>query len=105
MSDLFEVEVPEAYIAEVVAVMVQANWHTYQVLTKRADRLYHLLSTKLNFAAAYNHIWWGVSVEDKRYGRPRIAHLQATPTPMKVLSMEPSVKISETSAFPASIGS
>ena len=39
MSDLFQPEVPDDYIEEVVQVMVEANWHTYQVLTKRSDRL------------------------------------------------------------------
>ena len=72
MSDLFQPGVPDAYIEDVVRVMVEANWHTYQVLTKRSDRLRDLLSTKLRFAAGQRHIWWGVSVEDKKYGLPRI---------------------------------
>src|ERR1700734_1316792 len=71
MSDLFQPEVPDAYIEDVVRVMVAANWHTYQVLTKRSERLRDLLSTKLLFASKHRHIWWGVSVEDKRYGLPR----------------------------------
>lgn len=89
MSDLFQPEVPDAYIEDVVSVMVEANWHTYQVLTKRSERLQKLLSGKLRFAAAHGHIWWGVSVEDKRYGLPRIPHLQATPAGLKFLSIEP----------------
>lgn len=89
MSDLFQPEVPDAYIEDVVGVMVEANWHTYQVLTKRSERLQKLLSGKLKFAAAHGHIWWGVSVEDKRYGIPRIPHLQATPAALKFLSVEP----------------
>jgi protein gp37 len=72
MSDLFQPGVPDAYIEDVVRVMVEANWHTYQVLTKRSKRLRDLLSTKLRFAADHHHIWWGVSVEDKRYGLPRV---------------------------------
>src|SRR5438876_5874128 len=68
MSDLFQPEVPDDYIEEVARVMVQANWHTYQVLTKRADRLKAMLSTRLRFAAEQRHIWWGVSVEDRKYG-------------------------------------
>jgi protein gp37 len=73
----------------VVNVMVEANWHTYQVLTKRSERLRDLLSTKLKFAAKHRHIWWGVSVEDRRYGLPRIEHLRAAPAAVKFLSIEP----------------
>ncbi len=89
MSDLFQDDVPDGYIEEVVRVMVEANWHTYQVLTKRSKRLHSLLSTKLKFAAQQRHIWWGVSVEDKRYGLPRIADLQRTPAAVRFLSIEP----------------
>jgi protein gp37 len=71
MSDLFHDQVPDAYIEAVARVMVAANWHTYQVLTKRSDRLRKLLSSKLSFAANQPHIWLGVSVEDKKYGLPR----------------------------------
>ena len=51
MSDLFQPDVPDEYIVDVVKIMVEANWHTYQVLTKRSERLRDLLSTKLSFAA------------------------------------------------------
>lgn len=47
MSDLFQPDVPDAYIEDVVRVMIEANWHTYQVLTKRSERLAELLSTRL----------------------------------------------------------
>jgi protein gp37 len=89
MSDLFQPNVPDAYIEDVVRVMTEANWHTYQVLTKRAERLQHLLSTKLRFASNQPHIWWGVSVEDKQYGLPRIGHLQNSPAACRFLSIEP----------------
>lgn len=89
MSDLFQPEVPDEYIEDVVRVMVEANWHTYQVLTKRSERLRELLLSKLNFAAKSQHIWWGVSVEDKRYGLPRIAHLRETSAAVRFLSIEP----------------
>jgi hypothetical protein len=65
MSDLFQQDVPDQYIEDVVTVMVEAIWHTYQVLTKRSDRLFRLLSTRLRFASGQRHIWWGVSVEDR----------------------------------------
>jgi protein gp37 len=89
MSDLFQPGVPDGYIEEVVRVMVEANWHTYQVLTKRSERLRDLLSTRLRFAADERHIWWGVSVEDRRYGLPRIGHLRSGPAAIKFLSIEP----------------
>lgn len=89
MSDLFHKEVPDEYIEAVVRVMQLADWHTYQVLTKRSDRLLALLSSKLASAAAAQHIWWGVSVEDRKYGVPRIAHLQKAPAAVRFLSIEP----------------
>ncbi len=89
MSDLFHDQVPDEYIEKVVRVMAKANWHTYQVLSKRSERLSEMLSTKLAFAAALDHIWWGVSVEDKRFGVPRIAHLRQTPAAVRFLSIEP----------------
>jgi len=89
MSDLFQPGVPDPYIEDVVNVMVEANWHTYQVLTKRSERLRDMLSTKLKLAAKHRHIWWGVSVEDRQYGLPRIEHLRAAPAAVKFLSIEP----------------
>jgi protein gp37 len=89
MSDLFHENVPDAYILAVAKVMSTANWHTYQVLTKRADRLHELLNTKLRTQAAQPHIWWGVSVEDREHGMPRIERLRATPAAVRFLSIEP----------------
>ena len=89
MSDLFQDAVPDEYISAVATVMLRCKWHTYQVLTKRADRLQHLLTTKLEAAAAAPHIWWGVSVEDKKYGVPRIHYLRHSPARVRFLSIEP----------------
>ena len=89
MSDLFHENVPDDYIAAVAKVMVTANWHTYQVLTKRSDRLQKLLNNSLRFAANQEHIWWGVSVENCKYGLPRIENLQNTDATMRFLSVEP----------------
>ena len=58
MSDLFHDGVPDDYIEAVANVMVRADWHTYQVLTKRSKRLAELLSTRLQFAATAELIWW-----------------------------------------------
>jgi len=89
MSDLFHDAVPDNYIVAVAHVMVTAKWHTYQVLTKRSERLRKLLNTKLRFAAEQQHIWWGVSVEDKQYGLPRIEDLRNTNAEVRFLSVEP----------------
>jgi protein gp37 len=69
--------------------MVAANWHTYQVLTKRSERIKKLLNSKLKFAAKQQHIWWGVSVEDQTYGVPRIKDLRAADAGVRFLSVEP----------------
>src|SRR3954454_12812537 len=89
MSDLFHPSVPDDYIEAVARVMVTAKWHTFQVLTKRADRLSQLLNAKLEFAAVEPHIWWGVSVENRKHGLPRIEYLRNTPARVKFLSVEP----------------
>ena len=89
MSDLFHENVPEDYVVAVAKVMVAAKWHTYQVLTKRSDRLRELLNSSLRFAANQKHIWWGVSVENRKYGLPRIGHLQNANAAVRFLSVEP----------------
>src|SRR5437763_236127 len=89
MSDLFHTGVPDQYICEVAEIMVRANWHTYQVLTKRSERMAHLIETKLRIAAEQPHIWWGVSVENRADSLPRIDHLRAAPARMRFLSVEP----------------
>lgn len=89
MSDLFHKDVPDEYIILVAKVMAAANWHTYQILTKRSDRLRDLLKSKLAFAAALPHIWWGVSVENRKNGILRIQHLREASPQMAFLSIEP----------------
>ena len=89
MSDLFHEDVPTEYIVTVTRVMEAANWHTYQVLTKRSERMQKLLNNELRFASSLPHIWWGVSVEDRRSGVPRIEHLRNSPAMMRFLSIEP----------------
>lgn len=84
MSDLFHDKVPLEYIKDVFDVMKRADWHQYQVLTKRAERLEEL-SRKLPWAP---HIWMGVSVENKDY-LWRIDHLRRTKAHIKFLSIEP----------------
>lgn len=89
MSDLFQPEVPDYYVAAVANVMATANWHTFQVLTKRSERLRDMLSGRLNDICDMGHIWWGVSVEDRKYGLPRIDHLRDAPAKLRFLSIEP----------------
>jgi protein gp37 len=89
MSDLFHESIPDDYILRIAQIMHQANWHTFQVLTKRQDRMARLLSGPLKSFAAEPHIWWGVSVEDREYGLPRLRKLQSTSISMRFLSIEP----------------
>src|SRR5436190_8052505 len=89
MSDLFHPKVPENYIARVVEVMLAADWHTYQVLTKRPERMQGLLRRSLKCAAKAKHIWWGVSVENRKHGLPRIDALRRSRAEMKFVSCEP----------------
>jgi len=89
MSDLFHEEISDDYIAAVADVMLEAHWHTYQVLTKRSSRMRDLLQSRLRFAADQAHIWWGVSVENRACGIPRIEHLRAAPAAVRFLSIEP----------------
>jgi len=90
MSDLFHKDVPDSYIKAVLEVMNKANWHTYQVLTKRPDRMCKILSSKgFKNLANKSHIWWGVSVEDRKHGLPRIDLLRKTPVAVRFLSVEP----------------
>lgn len=85
MSDLFHVQVPDEFIDQVFETMRTATQHTFQVLTKRGDRV-----------AAYakgrtfpDNVWMGVSVENKRHGVPRIDCLREVPAAVRFLSVEP----------------
>jgi protein gp37 len=89
MSDLFHDSVPDSFIQQVAEVMRKANWHIFQILTKRPDRMSRMLSGPLRSFAFEPHIWWGVSVEDKKHGLPRLRTLQITPVAVRFLSIEP----------------
>lgn len=89
MSDLFQDGVPTDFIAQVGSVMRRAPHHTFQILTKRPHRMEELLSGELRWLAELPNAWWGVSVEDRRYGKPRIASLRRVPTAVRFLSVEP----------------
>src|SRR5205085_195031 len=78
MSDLFHEDVPPEYIARVFGTMLECPQHTFQILTKRADRL-QALAPRLPWP---KNIWMGVSVEDERV-IGRIAHLQQVPAAIR----------------------
>ncbi len=84
MSDLFHEDVPEDFIRQVFAVMRRAEWHTFQVLTKRASRL-AAVGPRLPWPP---NVWIGVSVESEPYVT-RIAHLATIPAAVRFLSLEP----------------
>jgi protein gp37 len=89
MSDLFHVGVPLDYIVRVCETMRQGDWHIYQTLTKRGERMHQLLNGALREYAALPQTWWGVSVEDRKHGLPRVDLLRDTPARTKFLSVEP----------------
>jgi protein gp37 len=89
MSDLFQENVPADYIGSAFEVMRLADWHLYQVLTKRADRMRELVGTDHGDLAGHRHIWLGVSVENRKHGVPRIRQLRKTPAAVRFLSIEP----------------
>ena len=84
MSDLFHEDIPDGFIADVFEVMQQASWHTFQVLTKRHERL-AALAPELPWPA---NVWMGVSVESDRYAF-RADHLRRTDAAVRFLSVEP----------------
>ena len=89
MSDLFHPGVSDDYIAQIAEVMRQAHWHSFQVLTKRSERMRDMLNGVLTEAGRLPHVWWGVSVENRRHGLPRIEHLRTTNAAVRFLSVEP----------------
>ena len=89
MSDLFQEAIPSEYVTAVGTIMAASPWHIYQVLTKRANRLRDVLSNELAAVGPKPHIWWGVSVENRKYGLPRIDLLRQAPAGMRFLSIEP----------------
>jgi protein gp37 len=85
MSDLFHEGVPFDYIDSVFEVIAKAHWHTFQILTKRADRMAEYFRSR----AVPTNAWLGVSVEDRKYGLPRIDHLRTVNATVRFLSVEP----------------
>jgi protein gp37 len=88
MSDLFHKAIPTSFIDRIFDTMEAANWHTYQVLTKRSPRLRDYMNGRYADRSPPAHIWVGVSVEDQK-GAARVAHLRAAKSAVRFLSVEP----------------
>lgn len=85
MSDLFHESIPDEFLDRVFAIIRQTPRHTYQILTKRADRLPQYFAHR----SCPQNVWLGVSVEDRKYGLPRIAELRRIDARIRFLSIEP----------------
>lgn len=102
VSDLFHDDVPDSFICDVFKVMGRASRHTFQVLTKRAERMQRFMREQTNAHAIrsleepefcvswpYPNVWLGVSVENRKHGLPRVDALRETPAAIRFLSVEP----------------
>jgi protein gp37 len=85
MSDLFHENVPDDFIEKVFEIIRQTPQHTYQIVTKRAERMAEFCQQHV----VPDNAWLGVSVEDKKYGLPRIEHLRIIDARIRFLSIEP----------------
>jgi len=85
MSDLFHEKVPVEYIEQVFDVMRRASQHTFQLLTKRAERMAEFCEDR----AVPANVWLGVSVENRKHGLPRLALLRGVDAAVRFLSVEP----------------
>jgi protein gp37 len=88
MSDLFHKEVPRSFIDSVFDTMEAANWHTFQILTKRSSLMVRYLRGRYGAGLAPPHIWLGVSVEDAK-NAVRLEHLRSAQASIKFVSFEP----------------
>lgn len=88
MSDLFHKEIPTSFIDKVFDTMERADWHIFQVLTKRSSPLRRYVNQRYKNAPSPNHIWLGVSVEDAARVS-RVRHLQEANASVRFLSVEP----------------
>lgn len=91
MSDLFHVHVPTDFARSIFRTMLRANWHTYQILTKRPGRALRFWKRNrdlFNDEAIPDHIWLGASVEDQSV-EYRVHHLRSVPAKVRFLSCEP----------------
>lgn len=97
MSDLFHESVPEEFIRAVFTIMRQAQQHTFQVLTKRPERMLEIIGTwqknglllREGYGCVLPNVWLGVSVESQKFADERIPLLLQTPAAVRFLSVEP----------------
>ena len=88
MSDLFHKDIPKAHIEAVFDTMERADWHVYQVLTKRSSLMQRFVNERYRDRKAPRHIWFGVSLENAQ-AASRITHLQRANAAVRFLSVEP----------------
>ena len=88
MSDLFHKQVPTAFIDKVFDTMEAADWHTFQVLTKRSSLMSRYLQKRYADRPPPSNVWLGVSVEDGAR-KSRVEHLRSAPAAVRFLSVEP----------------
>ena len=91
MSDLFHQDIPESFVVAVFEVMLKADWHVYQVLTKRpsrAARFWRRHQGRFGLEQIPAHIWMGTSVEDEDVAY-RVRHIKLVPAEIRFLSCEP----------------
>lgn len=88
MSDLFHKEVPRTFVDKVFDTMEAANWHRFQILTKRSSLMARYLRQRYADVEPPSHLWFGVSVENAA-ARSRIDHLRMAPAAIRFLSIEP----------------
>ena len=85
MSDLFHEKIPDDFLDKIFSTIRQTPQHTYQILTKRAERLPRYFTDR----NCPSNVWLGVTVEDKKYGLPRIDYLRQVKAKIRFLSIEP----------------
>ena len=88
MSDLFHKDVPWKFVEQVFDAMERADWHIFQVLTKRSSRMRDFVNRRYADSRAPRHIWLGTSVEDG-FRRSRIEHVRNAVATIRFLSLEP----------------
>lgn len=92
MGDLFHEQIGAEHIRSVFDTMNVADWHVYQVLTKRAERMLEITTAMPREIVVRSHIWMGVSVEDRGHGLPRVEALRLVPASVRFLCIEPLIE-------------
>jgi len=88
ISDLFHKEIPREFTSRIFDTMERADWHTFQVLTKRSSLMRDFLRKRYGENRGPAHMWFGVSIEDGTK-LSRLRHLQQAPAGIRFLSIEP----------------